>query len=652
MKRIFSIILLCLAASLWSEQLVAQEQVDASLDSLLNMHISTAGKTDQTINEAPASVSIITSEDIERFGYRTLEEVFQSVRGFYVSNDRNYSYVGVRGFGRPTDYNSRVLLLINGHTTNDNMYSGALVGTEFAYDFRSIDRIEIVRGPGSVLYGTGAMFAVVNIITQKGNLIDGVSTAAEVGNFGRKQAMFHLGKETGGGLDFTLSGEWMDEKGADLYFKEFYDPATNFGIARGLDWDKNVGFHGTATYGDFSFQVFHSWRNKGIPTGAWGWNFDDPFTHTVDNLRFIELKYEGSIASDKTLMVRGYYDYYYYFDEGRVGNLIVRDENTGKWGGGEAQFRWDIWEDNRLTAGVEYRNNPQVQYKLWDDSTMYFDRDVPYSTWSLYVQNEYQVLENLKLTLGIRRDEYSTVGSSTTPRAALVFNPFNGSTLKLLYGEAFRAPNFNEVYFETPLSGYKGNTSIQPEKIQTTELIWEQRITKGLFGTAGVYNYRMVGLIDEVLDPVDSLYVFRNKGNVHAIGIELELNARLESGHRAYASYTYQRAKDGDLDTKLTNSPAHALKVGFSVPIGGVLFAAAEIFYESGRLTLHDAKTDGYWLTNVRLSTPRLLDYFKFGLTIRNLFEVAYKTPGGFEHVQDAIIQDGRTLAFRIEAGF
>lgn len=116
MRLIYTCLLIfCVSTCFVTHSGIAQEDIrDIPLDSLLNMRISTASKYNQTMNEAPASVTIITSEDIERYGYRTLEDVFAGVRGFYISNDRNYSYVGVRGFGRPTDYNNRILLLIDG----------------------------------------------------------------------------------------------------------------------------------------------------------------------------------------------------------------------------------------------------------------------------------------------------------------------------------------------------------------------------------------------------------------------------------------------------------------------------------------------------------------------------------------------------------
>jgi iron complex outermembrane receptor protein len=115
------------------------------------------------VTEAPSSVTIVTSEDIRRYGYRTLAELLRSVRGFYTSYDRSYTSLGVRGFGQPGDYNSRILLLLDGHRLNDNIYDSAMLGTEFILDIDLIERVEISRGPGSSLYGNNAFFAVVKL---------------------------------------------------------------------------------------------------------------------------------------------------------------------------------------------------------------------------------------------------------------------------------------------------------------------------------------------------------------------------------------------------------------------------------------------------------------------------------------------------------
>jgi iron complex outermembrane receptor protein len=158
---------------------------DITLEHLLSAEIDTvfgASRYRQRVTEAPASVSIVTREEIEQFGYRTFGDVLRGVRGFYVSNDRNYSYLGTRGFSRPGDYNTRVLVLIDGHRLNDNVYDAVLIGTEFPLDIDLIERIEFVRGPGSSLYGTNAVFAVVNVVTRRGAGIDGLHVSAEAGN--------------------------------------------------------------------------------------------------------------------------------------------------------------------------------------------------------------------------------------------------------------------------------------------------------------------------------------------------------------------------------------------------------------------------------------------------------------------------------------
>src|SRR5260370_20721835 len=121
---------------------------------------------------APASISVVTAEEIQKHGYRPLAAGMRSVRGFFVINDRNYSYVGVRGFSRPGDYNARILFLLDGHRVNDNIFDGAYVGTEFPVDVDLIERIEIIRCPSSSVYGTAAFIAVCNVITKRGRDLD------------------------------------------------------------------------------------------------------------------------------------------------------------------------------------------------------------------------------------------------------------------------------------------------------------------------------------------------------------------------------------------------------------------------------------------------------------------------------------------------
>src|SRR4029434_3099703 len=165
----------------------AQSLSDLSLEDLMRTdagRVFGASERSQPVTEAPSSVSFITAEDITRYGYKTLADILHGVRGLYVSDDRNFSFLGARGFGKPGDYNSRILLLVNGHRVNDNIYGQAEIGAEFGLDPATFERVEIIRGPASSLYGDSAFFAVVNVITKTGAAVDGASVSYEAGSYG------------------------------------------------------------------------------------------------------------------------------------------------------------------------------------------------------------------------------------------------------------------------------------------------------------------------------------------------------------------------------------------------------------------------------------------------------------------------------------
>ena len=146
--------------------------------------VVTASKFEQLIAEAPSSISIVTARDIARFGYRTLGDILNNVRGFAVSGDRNYTYLGGRGFARTGDYNSRFLMLLDGRRINDNLYGDVGLGQDGIVDVALIDRVEIVRGPSSSLYGASAVLGVINIITKRGRDLNGAEGAISIVSVG------------------------------------------------------------------------------------------------------------------------------------------------------------------------------------------------------------------------------------------------------------------------------------------------------------------------------------------------------------------------------------------------------------------------------------------------------------------------------------
>jgi len=634
---------------------------DVSLDSLLNIRITTASKHWETVSEAPASVTIVPSEDFVKFGYRTLADVLGAVRGFYASYDRNYNYIGVRGFSRPTDYNDRILLLLNGHTMNDGFDETSPFGTDFGLDLNSVERIEIVRGPGSVMYGSGAVFAVVNVITRRGSEFNHVQVQIDGGSYGTLRGSLLAGKEFDNGTSALMSAQWTNVDGHDLYYKEYDGDSTNHGIAHNIDWDHHYAVFSSLESGPFALQGFWSSRLKGVPTASFGTNFNDGREHTLDQYGVLDLTYAREFSPAAQLTLRGYFDHYYYTGSyPYVLDQIV--ETTTNRLGGEARVRWDINSANRVTAGVECIDNLRADYHNMDASTVYLYNDFPYSIVSLYGQDEYQITGALSATLGLRWDSYSTGKSAVSPRGGFLYHPGVPTTLKLLYGEAFRAPSQYESNYEDELSGFKVNHALDPERIRTLELVCEERLAQEWFGTVSVYGNRIENLIDQAVDPADSLLHFANVSAATAVGLECELKARLRQGISGYASYSYQHATEKGTGNHLTNSPMHLIKAGVSVTPLPFLQAALDADYESGRLTVQGTTTAPFVLTNMRVvarapgnrgeDRTGILDRFILALTIRNLFNAAYANPGGFEHMQAAIPQDGRnylmTLGFTL----
>lgn len=653
-----------------------RDSVDSELDSLLNKQIvpstslfsasvSSAAKYHQILGEAPASVTIITSEEIARYGYQTLQELLNQVRGFFTSYDRNYSYLGIRGFGRPTDYNNRLLLLLNGHPLNDNIYGSGSVGNDLGIDPSSIERIEIVRGPNSALYGTYAMFAVINLITKKGKEIEGVQVAGKIGSYGNREATFMAGKEFDSGVDAFLSGIVSTTDGQDIFFEEYNTDSTNHGIAENLDWEKYYNLTSTVSYKTLSLSALFTYRKKGIPTGAYGTEFNNPDAQTHDNFGSLRLQYSYDLSPSQSLSFSGAYNHYYY--EGgypQPAAPTLYDASDGKSLSGDLQFRWDTRSNNRILLGLNYIEHPKAEYRLWDNDNVHFNNSFPYNQYSIYIQNEYQISPAMALTVGIRRDAYSTFGNATTPRIGLVYNPSKLHSVKLLYGEAFRAPSVYETNYEDPVSGYKRNPSIEPERIRTLEGIWEHQITPSLTSIVTLYNFRMSNLIDFAVDPDDELIFYDNIGSVQATGAEFEFTMKSEDNLLGYASYSAQYAEDAMAETKLNNSPTHLVKGGLSVPIPVFeqTFASLEATYESGRITVYQTSTPSYFLMNFTIAalpltqdpTPysHLDDHFELVVGVRNLLNTSYGTPGGVEHIQPILWQNGRNYFVRLRVGF
>lgn len=619
----------------------------AELESLLDVEASAASKYAQALHDAPASVTIVTADDIEQFGYRTLADVLAAQRGFYVSYDRNYAYAGVRGFGRPTDYNNRLLVLVNGTAINQSVSSAALIEGGLSLDLRAVERIEIVRGPGSALYGTSAMLAVINLVTKD---VEGVRVGGTAGSLGLRGADVQAGADLGDQLSVFVAGRLAETDGADLYYAEYGARAED------LDWERDADLLATVGYGPALLTLRAARREKGIPTGAWEVVFNHPNSYTEDEVLSAALEVEHALSPAVGLYGRVHatgvsYDgaYPYEYEEGAYD---TSEEERARWVGAEGRVRWDALAALRVVAGGEVQRHLEAQYIYRDELETYVDVDAPFTVTSGYAQAEYEVVPGVVATLGGRYDRYSTVGTAFSPRAALLVRPAPATTLKLLYGEAFRAPSAYEVSYEDPVYGFQRSRGLAPERIRTFEAVWEQQLGPRLSTTLSAYRFAVTDLIDTV-ELSEDYATYENVGRANVQGLEAEVQAALPGSVRGSASYTYQDAHEVEEDAPLSNSPRHLAKAAIVIPVGlprgPRLFAALQGRYESARRTVCGTETDGFALADLTLSAPALLDRFDVRVGVRNLFDADYAYPGGFEHLQPAIAQDGRT--FFVEAG-
>ena len=574
--------------------------------------------------------------------------MLQSVHGFHVSYDRNYAFLGARGINLG-DFNSRILLLVNGHRVNNNLTDGAFIDTAFLLDVDLIDRVEVIRGPGSVLYGNNAFFGVINVVTRAGKHVNWAEFSGEYAEFDTYKGRATIGKAFTNGIEFLASGSFYDSDGPEkLFYNEFDTPAQNNGIARNRDRDLYGSFFGSLSYLDFTLEGGFINRDKGNPTAQFGTTFDDSRLRTEDERGYATLKFAHNFPDILDLTAQVYYDRNEFGIDYPFGASLFRERDVGEWWGAEVQLNKKLFDRHIVSLGGEYRDDFRQEREFTGQRTVSQDRQ----SHGIYAQGDFALLDNLHFNGGVRYDEYGDFDPSFNPRLALIYNPVKESTLKFIYGTAFRVPNFLELALSPP-------GQLEPEEIASGELVYEQEITPNIrTSLSGFYN------------EMDGLIVFEsgrfNNIDAETKGAELALQGFWTNGIRTRLSYTLQKTDGQSPRWRLPDSPEHLVKLNLSVPLySDKVFAGVEFQFTSQRESLHNT-TDGagqpltvqgenaasYGIVNLTLFSREVIKNVEFSASVYNLLDRKYSDPATRFHRQDTLERDGRTFRVKLTYRF
>ena len=518
-----------------------------TLEDLTRIPVTVASRYEQPLNEAPSSVTVYLRQDILNMGIETLDDLLNFVPGVYSNRTDLRGQLAIFRGHATSDCSRGVLVLMNGARTNDPVCGGALHGLSYI-SMMNVERVEIIRGPGSAVYGSNAMVGVINIITRS----EGNKISISAGSIGSKEIGLMASKAFGE-AQTSIFARYSKDDGK--HYEPFYssfgnsyptsDPLEAFDIMGGVEI-------GALT---LDASVFYRKNSEFITTfGAYG---DLNGKQFAENLAAqLHLKYDISLAPNINMSL--YTDYRYndrdvrtLFIPANIASQIVWTDGSlvdyegGNYRTGD-QFQlgfdglWNVSDNHKLSFGAEYRReatdknglngNVDIDLLFTTNGTQhnplppgdhqrgffggifglpfteeaYFLVDaVSRNVFGGYIQDEYQLTEQLNLTGGIRFDSYEEIGSKATFRGALVYTPSENSTLKLMFGQAYRAPSLYEYYGETIATGAIGNPELGPETVDTFELSAAQRVGKAQLTLTWFNNSFKNGIQNVLLD--DSL---------------------------------------------------------------------------------------------------------------------------------------------------
>jgi len=537
-----------------------------------------ATQSARTLDKAPAIATVITAKQLRNMGARNLLDALKTVPGFGVSYASEFSVeqsVEVRGI--KTGETEKVLLLVDGHGVNvPASGSWTLMFDEFPIS--QVKRIEVIRGPGSALYGANAFVAVINIIMQKPGEMEGVALTAGAGSDKTLRQNIQLGHKT---ENFALIGSYdhWDTNGNDQFVA---------GDALGLPgstnfWRGNHTGYFRTEYDRLSFTGFIIQKHRGTPLSITNQvdtqsdvRFRQMFGEAVYSDRFGKADSEIKFGVDHTVAEPTWMLNTIVpnvpgaliplpsppFPPGTFGTLVqtaspkLKNLSISP----RLKLSFDAWKDHFLTVGIEYDYMHQfdavhIVNGVDVSSSFNHNQDVTRQVWAAYAQDEWEISPDAIVTAGVRFDHYSDFGSTVNPRLALVWSPLKAADVKLLYGRAFRAPSFVELY-EINNPAAVGNPNLKPEIMDTLEAGLAWRLSPAFQVNADLFYNRFTDRI------VRQAPLSVNQGGAKIWGFEAELKADVRDALYGYINYAYQLSEDDTTASPLADVPKHRIQAG------------------------------------------------------------------------------------------
>lgn len=693
MKKSFTLALLPTCIWALSTGAFAQTKSAAPLDvynlsltELSQVQISIATGNSVSLDKAPATASVIYAAEIEAMGARTLDDVLETVPGLHISLSslsRLDSVESIRGIH--TGFNPQVLMMVNGVPVQSSVNGGRPI--LFRVSVHNIERVEIIRGPGSAIYGADAFAGVINVITKDAGSVAHTAIGARSGSFNSREIWLQSAthwNDVGISFDATYlesNGDASRKVNSDL--QSALDAA--FGTQASLAPSalstryQVVDSHLSVSTEQLKANLW-SWLSIDAGIGAGGAQALDPTGRNDDRLLMADATYQfqkGAGDWDNSIRLSHvYYDLSAQFTllpagaivpigaDGNVdfvapvGVSFFKDGLKGSPSGLTRDTKLDfisIYEGFesqriRLNLGVRRQNlhtsesknfGPGVLDKLplppLVDGTLtnvtntsnVFLVDSSRTIRYLSIQDEWRIASEWDLTAGVRYDDYSDFGSTTNPRIALVWVANEKLTSKLMFGSAFRAPSFAELYSKNnPVS--LGNPNIQPEQIDSEELSFTYRPTNTLQSTLTLFTYQAKRMIDFVPDEAATTKTAQNFNSQNGKGIEWEINWKPVQQFQFDVSYSLQAATDSKTDERIPDAPGKQIKANVNWQFANNWSLNGQLNRVSDReRAFTDARSpiDDYTLVNFSINRKNVLPDLDLQLTVRNAFDADAREP-------------------------